>query len=129
MSPIKCEMSSLKIAIELLPNTSTEQEWLLHLHSLDETRREASLNIEAHKKRVKSQYDKASHPRVFLEGNLVLVNDQDNDKIGKGKFVPKWFVPLVVKTVLKTSSYELVNYDGEPLLDIRNGLYLNKYFV
>ena len=81
---IECEIPSLKLAIELLPNTYTEEEWLLNLHSLDETRREASLNVEAHKKRVKSQYDKASRPRVFSEGDLVLVYDQDNDKIGKG---------------------------------------------
>ena len=68
---------------------------------IDETRREASLNVEAHNKIVKSQYDKVSHPRVFSEGDLVLVYDQDNDKIGKGKFVPKWFGPLVVKNVLE----------------------------
>ena len=57
-----------------------------------------------------------------------MVYDQENDKIGKGKFVPKWFGPLV-KTVLKRGAYELVNYDGEPLSKIRNGLYLNKYFM
>ena len=107
------------MAIKLLPNNSTEEEILLHLHSLNETRRDASLNVEAHKKRVKSQYDKVSHPQAFSEGNLVLVYGQDNDKIGKGKFVPKWFVPLVVKTMLKICAYELVNYDGEPLSKIK----------
>ena len=126
---IECEIMSLKLAIELLPNTSTEEERLLHLHSLDEARRVASLNVEAHKKWVKSQYDKASCPRVFSEGDLVLVYDQDNDKIGKGKFVPKWFGPLVVKTILKRGAYELVNYDGEPLLEIRYGFYMKKYFA
>ena len=129
MFPIECEIPSLKLAIELLPNTYTEEERLLHIHSLDETRREASFNVEAHKKRVKSQYDRVSRPRVFLEGDLVLVYEQDNDKIGKGKFVPKWFGPLVVKTVLKRGAYDLVNYDGEPFSEIRNGLYLKKYFV
>ena len=57
---------------------------------------------------------------------MVLVYDQDNDKIGKGKFVPKWFGPLVVKKMLKRGAYELVNYDGEPLSKIRNGFYLKK---
>ena len=32
---IECEILSLKLAIELLPNTCTEEERLLHLHSLD----------------------------------------------------------------------------------------------
>ena len=58
-----------------------------------------------------------------------MVYDQDNDKIGKGKFVPKWFGPLIVKTILKIGAYELVNYDGEPLSEIRNGIYLKKYFA
>ena len=123
---IECEIMSLKLAIELLPNTSTEEERLLHLHSLYETRREASLNVEAQKKRFKTQYDKVSHPRFFSKDELVLVYDQENDKIGKGKFVPKWFGPLIVKTILKIGAYELVNYNGEPLLEIRNGLYLKK---
>ena len=60
---------------------------------------------------------------------MVLVYDQDNDKIGKGKFVPKWFGPLVVKTMLKMGAYELVNFDGEPFSDIKDALYLKKYFV
>ena len=106
---IECEILSLKLAIELLPNTSIEEERILNLNSLDENRREASLNVEANKKRVQSQYDKVSHPRVFSEGDLVLVYDQDNDKIGKGKFVPKWFGPLVIKIVLKRGEYELFN--------------------
>ena len=58
-----------------------------------------------------------------------MVYDQENDKIGKGKFVPKLFVPLIVKKMLKRGAYELVNYDGEPLSKIRNGLYLKKYFA
>ena len=32
---IECEILSLKLAIKLLPNTSTEEERLLHDHSLD----------------------------------------------------------------------------------------------
>ena len=51
-----------------------------------------------------------------------------NDKIVEGKFVAKWFGPLVVKTMLKRGAYELVNYDRDPLLEIRNGPYLKKYF-
>ena len=55
-----------------------------------------------------------------------MVYNQDNDKIRKGKFVPKWFGPHVVEKVLKIGACELVSYDGEPLSNIRNGLYLNK---
>ena len=36
--PIECEIPSLKLAIELLPDTSSHEERLLHLEHLDEQR-------------------------------------------------------------------------------------------
>jgi hypothetical protein len=63
--PIECEISSLKLVVELLPNTSIEEERLLYLMKLDETRRDAALVIETHKKCVKSQYDKHVKSCVF----------------------------------------------------------------
>jgi hypothetical protein len=45
--PIECEIPSLKLVIELLPNTSAEEERLLYLMQLDETRRDATLVIES----------------------------------------------------------------------------------
>jgi hypothetical protein len=35
--PIECEIPSLKLVIQLLPNTSAEEERLLYLTQLDET--------------------------------------------------------------------------------------------
>jgi hypothetical protein len=64
--PIECEIPSLKLAVELLPNTSAEEERLLYLMQLDETRRDATLVIETQKKCVKSQYDKHVKPMCFL---------------------------------------------------------------
>lgn len=40
--PIECEIPSLKLAVELLPNTTLVEERLLYLEWLDETRRLAS---------------------------------------------------------------------------------------
>ena len=48
--PIECEIPSLKLAIELLPDTSSLEERLLHLEHLDEQRRDATKMNEAHKK-------------------------------------------------------------------------------
>ena len=56
--PIQCKISSLKLAIDLLPDTSEEEAHLLNLIHLDEMRREAQLANEAHKIRIKAQYDK-----------------------------------------------------------------------
>jgi hypothetical protein len=84
--PIECEIPYLKLVVELLPNTSTEEECLLYLMQLDETRRDATLVIETQKKHVKSQYDKHVKPRVFFEGDLVLLYEQDRDLLGDEKF-------------------------------------------
>ena len=51
---IQCQIPSLQLAIELLPNTSAEEEIFLYLSNLDKTRRDAALVNEAHKKRVKA---------------------------------------------------------------------------
>eukprot|EP00253_Pinus_taeda_P028651 PITA_28651 len=89
----QCEISSLKLAIDLLPETSEEEARFLELIHLDETCHDAVLANEAHKKRVKVQFDKNFKPRVFSEGDPVLLYDQDSDKLGAGKFEPLWMGP------------------------------------
>ena len=42
----ECEIPSLKLVIELLPNTSVEEERLLYLMQLDKTHHDATLVIE-----------------------------------------------------------------------------------
>ena len=56
---------------------------------------------EAHKKRVKVQYDKAVKPRVFSEGNLVLVYAQEKDALGAGNFKSMWYGPFIIKNSFK----------------------------
>ena len=63
--PVQCEISSLKLAVDLLPGTSEEEARFLELIQLDETHRDAALPNEAHKKRVKAQFDKNVKPHVF----------------------------------------------------------------
>ena len=71
--PIQCEIPSLKLAIELLLDTSILEECLVHLEQLDEQRRDALVALEVNKCRVKVQYDKSVHLRRFSEGDLVLL--------------------------------------------------------
>jgi hypothetical protein len=67
------------------------------------------------KKRVKAQYDKHVKPRVFFEGDLVLLYEQDHDLLGASKFKAMWQAPYIVKRVLEKGAYELVDYDGVSL--------------
>ena len=48
--PIECEIPSLKLVVEVLLNTSPEEEHLLYLERLDETRLFATLVTKAQKK-------------------------------------------------------------------------------
>ena len=86
--PIQCEISSLKLTIDLLPDTLEEEVYLLNLIHLDETHREAQLANEAHKRRIKAQYEKNVQPCIFSEGDLVILYDQEADVIGTGKLDP-----------------------------------------
>eukprot|EP00253_Pinus_taeda_P007115 PITA_07115 len=127
--PIECEIPSLRMAIELLPATSEEEKRLLYLAQLDENRRDAALAIESHANRIKAQYDRNVTPRNFSEGDLVLLYDQENDKLGTGKFMPMWHGPFVVKRKLAKGAYEFVDFDGVSLGKPKNGLYLKRYYA
>jgi len=113
--PIQCEISSLKLAIDLLLDTSEEEACILELIHLDETPRDATLANETHKKCIAAQYDKNVKPRVFSKGDLVLLYDQESNKLGAGKFEPLWMGPYIFKRVFMKGAYELVDYDGIPL--------------
>jgi hypothetical protein len=86
------------------------------------------LSNEAHKQKIKCQYDRFVCPWIFSEGELVLVYDQDKDPLGTGKFKPMWFRPFIMKEVLKNGAYGLVDFEGNALAETRNGLYLKKYY-
>jgi hypothetical protein len=49
---IECQIPSLKLVVQLLPDTSPLEERLVHLQQLDEQRRDAALANEAHKHKV-----------------------------------------------------------------------------
>ena len=55
---------------------------MLHLEHLDELHRDAVTVNEAHKNRVKNQYDELVKPRIFSKGELVLLWDQDKEPLG-----------------------------------------------
>ena len=78
---------------------------------------------------MKAQYDRSVTPRNFLEGDLVLIYDQANNKLGARKFEPMWHGPYIVKRHLAKGAYELIDFDGVSLSKPRNGLYLKIYYA
>ena len=78
---------------------------------------------------MKAQYDRSVTPRIFSEGDLVLVYDQANDKLGARKFEPMWHGPYIVKRQLTKGANELIDFDEVSLDKPRNGLYLKRYYA
>ena len=50
---VECEIPSLKLAIEILPNSSTLEERVVHLEHIDELRRDSLVALEVNKHHVK----------------------------------------------------------------------------
>jgi hypothetical protein len=67
---------------------------------MDETHHDVDLINETYQKCIKTQYDKYVQPHTFVEGDPVLVYDQDHDKIGAGKLEPMWHGSYIVKHML-----------------------------
>ena len=126
---VECEIPSLKIAIHVLLDTTELEEHLLHFENIDERHRDALTTNKAHKNRFKNQYDKLVKPRIFFEGELVLLQDQDKEPLGVGKFKSMWLGPYIMSKVLNKGAYELTDFEGNKLPKPRNGLYLKKYYV
>jgi len=60
---------------------------------------------------------------------MVLLYNQEFDKLGAGKFQYLWMGPYIVKRVLAKGAYKLVDYNGIPLSQPRNRLYLKCYYA
>ena len=73
---VECEIPSLKLAIEILPDTSPLEERLVHLEQLDEQRWDALVDVEVNNRCVKVQYDNSIRLRKFSEGDLALLWDE-----------------------------------------------------
>ena len=84
--------------------------------------------MEAAKKRTKAQYDRKDQPHTFHEGDLVLVYDQAHDVLGHGNFNSLWLGPYIISKALGKGAYLLEDFEGNPLPNPRNALYLKKYY-
>ena len=85
--------------------------------------------IEAAKTRLNPHFDSHIHPWTFSEGDLVPLSDQDNDKIGKGKFDSMWYGPYVIHQCLGKGAHLLLESDDHLLKNPLNGIYLKRFYA
>ena len=94
---IWCELSSLKLDIDILLDTTELKEHIIYLENLDGHIRETSTGNKSHNKHVKSQHDKTIHPPILFKGYMVLVYNKKHDDLGPSKFKSMWLLPYIVK--------------------------------
>jgi hypothetical protein len=66
---------------------------------------------------------------LYIEGDLVLLYDLAKEPLGVGKFKTIWHGPYIVQRVLEKGAYELEDYEGNVLVEPKNGLYLKRYYA
>ena len=115
--------------VELLPDIFPLEERILQLEKTIEYHQAVLQSIEAAKTWSKSYYDSHVQPRTFSEGDMVLVYDQPNDKLGKGKFESMWYSRYAVHHCLRKGAYTLIEYDGQLLENPRNGISLKIFYA
>ena len=113
--PIECEIPSLHLAVEILPDTQPLEQWLIMLERASEDRHVALQTIEVDKKCTKAQYDRKFHPRTFHEGDLLLLYHQAHDVLSHGKFDSLWLGPYIINKDLGKGAYLLEEFEGHPL--------------
>ena len=94
--PLSARSHRFTLAIELLPDTFSLEVFLILLEQTNEEPRASLQSIEAAKTRSKSHFDSHVHPHTFSKGDLVLIYDQANDKLGKGKFKSMRYDPYII---------------------------------
>ncbi|KAG8483053.1 hypothetical protein CXB51_021946 [Gossypium anomalum] len=101
--------------------TETYRDWheklsfALLLNLIEEKRQRAIRHGQMYQKRIMQAYDKKVRPREFHEGDLVLKKIFPIQKDFRGKWMPNWEGPYVVKKAFSGGALILTKMDGKSL--------------
>jgi len=96
---------------------------------LDETRRKALDNMYKNQSNIKKRFDKSSRSRSLQVGDMVLLWDRKNEKLGKHKkFDSLWLGPYPIRGIAGPNAFQLSTLEGEPLQLPANGQLLKLFF-
>ena len=84
---------------------------------------------EAHKKGLKVSMINLFDHVFFSERNFVLLYDQDKETLGLGKLNSMWIGSYIISRDFKKGDYEFTYYEGNKLVEPRNGVYLKNYYA
>jgi len=128
--PFEVEIPSLRVLIE---TKLEEAEWVQarydQLSFIDEKRLAAVCHGQLYQKRMKKAFDKKVHPQMFCEGDLVVKNIISVQKDHRGKWMPNYEGPYVVKKAFSGGALILTRMDGEELPLLVNSDTVKKFYA
>lgn len=99
------------------------------MNLIGEKRLRAIRHGQMYQKRMMQAYDKKVHPREFYEEDLVLKKILSIQKDFRGKWMPNWEGPYVVKKAFSRGALILVEMDGRNLPNPVNSDSVKRYFT
>ncbi|WRX25299.1 Integrase [Theobroma cacao] len=128
--PVEVEIPSLRVLME---TELEDAEWVRsryeQLNLIEEKRLAALCHGQMYQRRMMRAYEKKVHPRQFREGELVLKRILPNQTDFRGKWMPNWEGPYVVKKAFSGRALILANMDGGDLTNPINADAVKKYYA
>ncbi|KAK8705215.1 hypothetical protein V6N13_048821 [Hibiscus sabdariffa] len=114
--PIEIEIPSLRILKEAeLDDAEWMQVRMDQLNLIEERRMKAICHGQMYQKRMMRAYNKKVRHREFREGDLVLKRISPAQRDHRGKWMPNWEGPYVVKKAFSGGALILTEMDGSTL--------------
>ncbi|EOY15725.1 RNA-directed DNA polymerase (Reverse transcriptase), Ribonuclease H [Theobroma cacao] len=128
--PVEVEIPSLRVLME---TKLEDAEWVCsryeQLNLIEEKRLAALCHGQMYQRRMIRAYEKKVHPRQFREGELVLKRILPNQTDFRGKWMPNWEGPYVVKKAFSGGALILTDMDGGDLPNPINADAVKKYYA
>jgi len=128
--PFEVEIPSLRVLME---TKLEEAEWVKarydQLNLIEEKRLVVVCHGQLYQKRMKKAFNKKVRPREFHEGDPVVKKIISIQKDNRGKWMPNYEGPYVVKKAFSGGVLILTNMDGDELPLLVNSDTVKKYYA
>jgi hypothetical protein len=106
-----------------------QNEILLNLDLLEESRDQASIREARYKKKLEAYYNTRVKKESFKPGDLVLRCNEASRQQDVGKLGPRWEGPYVIKEAHKGGSYKLADPNGKMIPRHWSDKHLKRFYV
>ena len=97
-----------------------EEDWMKERYEqlalIDEKRARAQYHAQGYQKRIARAFSKKVKPRNLKKGDLVLKILRVETFDPRGKMMPRWFGPFIIKKIMSRGATRIIDLDGEEML-------------